>query len=481
MQQPILFSLLNTSSFGGVPAPWMSGLPLGQLDSFTPRWYINPGSGTGANTGKSPADAFNNASTAWADAIAASAPGDEFYVNSTSNCSNASFQTLGFKGTAALPNRVWSCTFGNNPPTLADLAFGAQFTTTGSNSITVSGSFYINGVVFNNGTGAGATTFTSTGIEGIYDNCIINLLSTGNNQIIIGGNTNTRTIFNNTPVLNNGGNIATTIQLFTPFYWRNTPNALQGSAAYAALITFEPIHGGLCILDNVDFVGSTGLAGGNSLFSSQGDNFCGQVVNCKINSGVLIGRPQGPGSIIDQIVSDNSATGYKQQRDMYQGTLIASTTRYNNASDGTTPISWQVQTTANCNPQSPFECFMIPMWVAAGTYAASKIFLTSTNAGLKTNDAWVDFDYLGANYALGSWGTTFGAGSALVSLPQFPAGSKPAALTPAGTPWAVGSQGSDYELDIPSFTTSAPGIVRFFVKIGKPSILVNVDGAVTVA
>jgi hypothetical protein len=45
----------------------------------------------------------------------------------------------------------------------------------------------------------------------------------------------------------------------------------------------------------------------------------------------------------------------------------------------------------------------------------------------------------------------------------------------------VGGLGNNYSLDIPSFTTSVAGYIRFKVKMAIPNIAINVDPAVTVA
>lgn len=489
MQQPVLFLLKRTLLGGGV-SPWMPGLRQGFLDTPNPPcWYINPGSGSGANTGKSWADAFNSATTAWADAIAASAAGDDFYVNSASTCSNSSGQTLTFKGTVAKPNRIFSCSvLTNSPPTIGDLAAGAAFTVTGNSAIALDGSFYVYGVTFNQGTGAagspGISIGTNAGADQTFDTCQLKLLITTNTCLLTLGinNANNRVKFINTSVAFNGGVNSGFAMNNVHFVWQNTPSAIQGAQnAIANLFQAQATRLAFMFFDGVDFIGTTGIASGKNIIGASAQINISQFVDCKVNAGVLVARPTTPGCFIDQIVTDSGATGYKQQRDTYQGTLLADPLRYNNASDGTTPISWQVTTTANASPPSPFECFAISQWVPAGTYAASKIFLTSTNAGLLTTDVWVEFDYLGSNYALGSAGTTFGAGSGLGGLSLLPAGTKGTLLAAASPAWAVGSLGSDYQLVIPSFTTSAPGLVRFFVKIGKPSVLVNVDPAAKVA
>ena len=123
-------------------------------------WYINPGLGSGTNAGTSWANAFDNTATAWADAISASSAGDDFYVNSASTCTNTTTQTLTFKGTAASPNRIFSCsTITHNPPLTADLGAGAAFTSTGAVSINVAGCFYMYGCNINVGSASNSCTF----------------------------------------------------------------------------------------------------------------------------------------------------------------------------------------------------------------------------------------------------------------------------------------------------------------------------------
>lgn len=487
----ILFPLRRSelASAGGFGPFVQPRSPPGFFDRILiPRWYVDPGLAGGNNDGSSWANAFNNASTAWDDAITASSAGDDFYINAASNCSNAASKTYTFKGTAAAPNRIFSCSgITNNPPQSADLGVGAQVTTTGNSNLLVRGYLYAYGVIFNCGTGANAASITLAGTlaEQTYDSCMMKLLSTGSSTFVntSGNNVGSRVTFINTPVFFNGGINSSLSISDGAFIWRDTPNAIQGAQNnLSILFLLQGGNAGFILCDGVDFVGGTGLAAGKSFTgTSTLAGFIMQMVDCKTNTGMLINRPSAGQTIIDQIVTDSGATNYKQQRDMYQGTLTADTTRFNNATDGTTPISWQVVTTVNCKPQSPFECFGISRKVLAGTYAASKIFITSSVPLLKTNDVWVELKYLGASYALGSPATSFGAGSGSATLPQLPQGSKPDTIPTASPVWGTGSLGYDYQLSIPSFTTAVDGEVWFVVKVGKSSLTVNIDPNATVA
>ena len=78
-----------------------------------------------------------------------------------------------------------------------------------------------------------------------------------------------------------------------------------------------------------------------------------------------------------------------------------------------------------------------------------------------------------------------GAGSG--STPQsFMVSSAPANLLTSGTglaagTWAVGGQGSNYQIAIPSFTTTISGLVRVIVKVARASTTVYVDPNITIA
>lgn len=451
-------------------------------------WYIDPGLVGGTNAGTSWTNAFNATDgTAWATAITASSAGDDFYVNAASTNTNTTSQTLTFKGTAAAPNRVFSCsTLTGAPPILADLGRGAAYTTTGASSITIRGYVYIWGVDFNCGTGTSAASFSlaNTTAEQYYDNCKFNLLATVANCLInIGSANNCSMTWNNTVCTFNGGTGSGLVMSNGPFLWKNTASAILGTqSAISNLFQDNNNLAGTLICDSVDFKNGTGIASGKNLVGSYQTGRAIQFINCLITSGVLITTPTTPHVIIDQIVTDSAATNYLQQRNMYQGVLTADTTHYNNASDGSsvTPASpnlysWKVVTTANAKPATPFLCFAIEQWVTAGTYAASKVFISSATAALKTNDVFVDVQYLGASYALGSSVTSFGATS------QIPGGTTPGTLASASPAWGTSGLGNDYQLAIPSFTTSADGYVRFYVKVGKASLTVYIDPAVTVA
>ena len=424
---------------------------------------------------------WTNAYTTLAAAITASgSTGTDFWVDSTQAESNASVQTFTFKGAAATPDRVFSVTTaGSQPPVAADETAGASFTTTAANAISVQGNVYVYGCTFSAGTSGTANLSinnASSAGDVTVDTCklILGTGTAGASSIILG--VATAAVANRTKLINTtvkftnasqginlgGGNVT----------WLNTASAVDsgGTLPTTLILNYASARSINLLCDGVDLQ----MTGGKAITGAFSIGGYVQFVNCKVTSGYTIGVPTTPSAAtVDFIVSDQSATNYNQIRQMYQGKLIPSTSVYNNATDGDTPISWAVTNTANATPQSPFECFQIVQWAAAGTYAATRIQLTSATASLTINDVWVEVSYLGASYPLSSHVTTGYS-------PQLPSGSA-TALDTASASWSVGSVGNNYDLQVPSFTTSADGYVRFTIKVGKPSLVVYIDPAVTIA
>jgi len=446
-------------------------------------WYINPGLGSGSNNGTSWANAFKSATTAWTDAIAASAAGDDFAVNAASSCANTTAQTLTFKGTLTSPNRVFSfsgLTHGTSTslPPATDLGAGAAISVTGtSTGLNVNGYVYFYGLAItwgasgNNGNAFNPLSAVVPG-EQEWVNCTFTCNGDSYNDYACIGNgydTSKLTFTNCTWTFNNGATYPCFVLIGTPVkFVNNTITATTGSTLCQPYATSVYAVNSITTFDGCNLVG---FASGASLGSSFWAGVL-RFINCELGASVALpSTPTQPAAVAYLVACGNGSSVEQQAIVAYQGTLQQSTSVYNRASDGTTAFSWQIATNANNKPQSPFECFEIVQWAAAGTHAASYVQITSATAGLTNADVWVDVQYLSS----GSYPITSLISSAAATMLTAGTG-----LSPAGT-WAVGGAGTNYELAIPSFTTAIPGLVRLTVKIAKPSITVYVDPAAVIA
>lgn len=429
-------------------------------------WYVNSAA-AGTNAGTSWVNACTTIATVLGKAVAA---GDSFFIANTHNESTAGSLTWTWPGTAALPNYIYSTDTTNTPPTAADILAGAKATGTGTTVLAWKGYTYCYGLTLNIGTGATNPQFLAQNGVSVFDTCAINTVSTNAaTAIVIGGpnslsaNVGSSTFLNTTISFASTGQLIQVVQ--ANFTWKNTAGAITGSTFPTAL--FQNCLGSV-ILDGVDL---SALGSGKTILGSGNTVVNVQIINGKLGASVVIAStPTTPNIMADLVISDSAATGYRQERYRYQGTLTTSTTVYNNATDGVTPISWAVTSTANANRQSPFECFQIAQWAAAGTYAATLVQITSATAALTNADVWVEAEYLGnASFPIASIASS-GPATQLTTGSSLAAGS-----------WAVGGLGHNYQLALPSFATALAGYVRFTVKVAKASLTVNIDPDVAVA
>lgn len=448
-------------------------------------WYVDS-----AAAGTADGLSWVNACTTMANVLAkAVAAGDTIFVRNTHSESSAATTTWTFPGTIAAPNIVLCATNAAQPPLAANLipasgttppagGTAATITITGAaHNLVVNGSVYFRGLIFNMGdsTNTNAIQFSaSASTSQKCSLCSLNITGTGTGHIVIINLTNGAGVvdLNNCSVSFTGTGQGFRLSGQGYFRWRGGGSVLNaGSAIPTPLFigSTTGAGGGVAIIEDVDL----SLAGtGKTLVDQSSGGWYTRFSNCKLGASVTISANAvlPLSDRVDLIISDSTNTNYRSERYDYCGTQKTSTTVYNNATDGTTPISWQVVTTANSQLQWPFECVTISRWVAAGTYAATVVQCTSATASLTNADIWVEAEYLGsasfpqASVASSGVATPLTAGSALA----------------AGT-WATGSLGNNYQLALPSFTVAMAGYVRFCVRVAKPSLTINIDPAVTVA
>jgi hypothetical protein len=367
--------------------------------------YVYSAAGGGA-TGADWANAY----TTLAAALTAGSAGDTFWVAHDHAESQASAMTITMKGSSASPCRIiCALRTGTVPPVSADLRTTATITTTGNNNMTIQGSavFYCEGITFTYGSGAVSATMTIANNEmrGYFKNCNFvkggtvasaTFLTWGNGRSVLVFDNCTVTFGADSDAFSCGGDV----------YWLNS-TAFAGVAASGNGIFGGEVNGSYTnvYLEGVDMSAVTS----GKLFRSSGFNSKWRFKDCKLNGSVsfAIDAVATLSQQFDFIRCDSGDTNYRTERHTYQAVLTTETTtvRTGGASDGTTPIAWKIDPTANNERLFPFECFPITVW--NDTTGSRTITIEGTWAGgavPTTVDIWMDVEYLGTSgFPLGSF------------------------------------------------------------------------------
>jgi hypothetical protein len=325
--------------------------------------------------------------------------GNSFFISTIHAETQASAMTLTSPGTYAAP----ACCYcvaqspGSVPPGSGDITTGTSITTTGNNALFLAGTaIYANGITFNAGSGVSWSAFNFSAGWQKLENCAIAKLGTSSEASSITTTYNTYAELVNTTMqfgtVNDGLNFGA-----ANFIWRNTPSAIQGATLPTNLI--QGMGLGLALIDGVDL---SALGSGKTLVGNNASlNGCIVFKDCLLGSGVTTCIAQTyPGINIDFITSDSAATNYRQERHNYSGVSTQSTTVYRSggASDGTTPISVSIVTTANSKWILPFQSFPIAGWnTLTGATRTVTMYGIVNGAAVPNNDqCWLECEYFGS-------------------------------------------------------------------------------------
>jgi hypothetical protein len=348
------------------------------------------------------ADWANACLTLNAGFTAASA-GDTLWVAHNHAETAAAATTITIKGTSASPCRVLCVnSAGTVPPVSADLRTTATITTTGANSLTLSGTngvctFY--GITFSGGSGANTNTVVMGANEQLltFINCKIKKGGTSAGTIQLTAARSRVKMVNTTFEF---GNVGDSILAPGTIEWFDTPSAIVTTVLTTGL--FQTQNNQMFVtLRGVDL---SALTPGTSTIVSalNNSNNYFNFINCKLGASVVVAAaPSRQGSYINVINCDSGDTNYRNERYAYQGTMTTETTtvRTGGASDGTTTIAWKIVPTANNERDFPFECFPISIWNET-TGSAVTLTIEGTWGGgavPTTADIWMDVEYLGTS------------------------------------------------------------------------------------
>lgn len=425
------------------------------------------GAGTGAD--------WANAYTTLAAACTAKAAGDTFFIAHDHAETQASTMTITSKGTEATPCRFYCVNrAGSVPPVSADLRTTATISTTGASNISLAGTVAeCYGIIFTAGDSTNsASIFVGSTLNRTYKLNACALRLNGNHvagrlQIASGaaGNfvsmENTTVQFANTSqlMLSNGRVI-----------WRYTPSAVTGATIPTILLSYA---GGGWYLEGVDL---SAVGSGKIIADNIGTpNASAVIKDCKLGASVTVAQnPVAVGSAETVIIRcDSGDSNYRTEKYAFGGTQTTETTivRSGGASDGTTPISWKIVTTANSEWEYPFECLPISIWneTVGSSVTVTVEGIWGGGAVPNNNEIWIDVEYLGTSgFPLASKATSTKADG-------LAAGS---AITAGSGTW--GGSTTKFAMSA-TFTPQEIGPITIYVNAAKVSSTFYVDPKVTVS
>jgi hypothetical protein len=426
------------------------------------RYVYSGAAGTGSG-----AD-WANAHTTLAAAITASTAGDRFFVAHDHAESTAALLTLTFKGTAASPDTVLCVNrAGSVPPVAADLRATATVTTTGANAITMGGVAYVEGIIFNCGTGASAANLTIATIS-TYRNCAFNIVNTSNSsQLTSTSNVGALTYWYDCTV-----SFGATGQVIVPmggFHWIGPAGSagITGATIPTSLFNMAGSHVADLQVYGVDL---SALGSGKTLTAAANRYKGAAFTNCKLDSAVTISGTHTAYSTSTDLISCHSTTNaVRFERYRYQGTLTTETTivRSGGATAGGVPYSWKIVPTANNERNFPFRTFEGA--VANTTTGSSKTLTVHTvTDGVTLTDAeiWLEVEYLGTAGTPVSTLITDAAATILTTAANQTTSTETWTTTGLASP-------TKQQLSV-TFTPQLQGLIRWRVCYAKTSTTVYV-------
>lgn len=452
------------TSTGGAEPTWNK--TAGQTTTDGTAVWTSIGAISGFTGGQYPQARLENAlASGW------SVAGDNLYLANTHAQTAAAAVTItNGQGTALSPCKMISVPWNVFPPTSA--ATGASIATTGANSITLNNTYnYFYGLTFLAGSGASLAHILQNNAIAVtvtFDTCIFTLNNTNASSTVqFGNNAFTYTTVDQLYFINCKFRFGATGQGLGNSATSQSGTFIGGSVADTGSVptTLFPANGRFTtfFLRDMDLSAITGTIFNSTAASS----IIGE--NCKLGAGVTISptTPADPYFSTEFNNCDSGATNYRQYRQTYSGTLQQEITivRTAGATNGTTPISWNVGTNANTTAVYPFVSDEIAQWNnITGSAFTAGIYLTS-NTVLDNSMVWIEVEYLGAS--------TSPLGSRVVS--QAALLTSPTTLPTDISTWGGGALAHKYVITSPSFTPQLKGPVKVRIYVATPSITIYFD------
>lgn len=409
-----------------------------------------------------------------AAALTAAGAGGRVFVDHSHAETTASPITLASPGTGDSPSQILCVDRTGNPEPPTALATTATVASTGvGDTLLFTGSAYCYGISFFTGstTNAGGPAFVSAAIWWWrFQSCNFTMVGTsvtGRMKFGVdsaGSDEQLLELINTTLTF---ASVSQAITLQCPLIWENTPTALGG--ATFPTILFVAIADGNPGFAKIRGVDLSGMGSGKSLVGVGSNIAFFEFQNCKLGSSVaaISGTIAEQGGEVVRVVNcDSGDTNYRYEKYLYQGSIVQESVivRTGGASDGTTPISRKMVSSANSKLFSPLESDPIIIWDDSPGAKTATIEVVTDNVTLTDKEAWIEVEYLGTS---GFPLSLFATDRASLNNSFLGTGSNQASSTETWT--TTGLTTPVKQKFVASFTTAEKGPIKIKVMLAKAS------------
>lgn len=202
--------------------------------------------------------------------------------------------------------------------------------------------------------------------------------------------------------------------------------------------------------------------------------------NCKLPASISVvgtANSQGPGGpIIKMHNCDSGDTNYRLDERYYEGSIVHETTivKTSGASDGTTPISYKMVSSANTKFWDPLQSPEIRQWnnTTGSSITATIEFIHDSVTNLQDDEIWLEVQYLGTS------GVPLGT---MISDRMTDILSTAADQADSSVAWTTTglTNPNTQKLNV-SFTPQEKGVLIAKVMVANPSQTVYIDPIITI-